>query len=128
MAENLLVKFESIEPFTIRLSDFLSKRGIAVGDVTDVVFSAKNRALDEDVDAVVTKTLNNGILFDVDENGDDILAVTLDYADYGPGKLEIGGDYLIGVGFKTTTHTKWLEGKWRGGTAKMRVVQDFFRE
>lgn len=121
--------YETVDPFTILLRDFLSSRGIAPGDVTDIVFSAKDKVTDLDIDARVIKTKGAGdIVMGVDGDGLDTIAVTLAYSDYGPTKLAVGGDYFIGIGFKTAIHTKWLEGKWLGDGPKLRILQDFYRD
>lgn len=128
MHKNIVVKYESIEPFIIKLNDFLSGRGIAVGSVTEVVFSVKNKVTDADEDAVVTKTFSNGdVVFGTDTEGNDVISVAFDYADYGSGKLEIGSNYFLGIGFETAVHTKLLEGTWATSPPTLQVVQDFFR-
>lgn len=122
----LTLTFDSISSFEIRLNDFLSSRGIAVDDVTDVAFAAKTALTDTDEEAAVTKTLGAGVA--ILESGTDVsLVVTLDYSDYGVNKLEAGKTYYIGVGFKTATHTRWLEASWAAGPPILHITQDFFR-
>ena len=127
MTPILTLRYETIEPFSIALNDFLSSRSIAVGDLTDVIFAVKNTSDDTDENALVTKTLGLGVTVVEDVVNGDSLAITLAYSDYGVGKLEMGKSYLIGVGFKTVTHTKWLEAHWASGPPILKITQDFFR-
>ena len=124
---DLSIRYDSVETFGININDFLSNRGIAVIDITEAIFSAKHRAIDADEDAVVAKTLGNGVVFGFDGSGNDIAVVNFSHDDYGPGKLEIGGSYVIGLGIKTPSHTKWLEAKWQDEEPRLTIYQEFFR-
>lgn len=128
---DLILTYDTINPFSIKLNDFLSSRGIGQQDLVDVIFAVKTHFTDPDESALVTKLMSEGdITFGVDEDDSEVLGVKLAYTDYGPGKLEIGGAYCMGVGFRTLSHTRWLEARWwaqYNTPPKLRIIQDFFR-
>lgn len=111
-------RYQSITSLPFNISGLMESLGLtAIGDIADAIFVAKRQRVDSDVDAVMNKTLGQGvsIVADYDYNGTTIpfvLIVDFELDDYDTGKLEAKKRYYMGVGIKrvTPSDTCYLEG------------------
>lgn len=90
---------------TIDASDFFSSIEILNTEVTDLIYICKGCAKDLDEDAVITKTLTDGI----ELTNANLYTVSFDSTDYEEGKLEIGNTYFVFVGIKTNNLSLYKE-------------------
>ena len=70
----------------------LAEQGLDFSNLVDARFALKVDADDEDVDAVFNKTTGGGVTID---QGNSLIKVDIDVADYGADKIERNKTYLM---------------------------------
>jgi len=115
------LRFGSTDSIKINIGTYLSDRGIAVTDITEVIVVVKKDRSDEDLDSVALLTAGNGISLSTE--GD--FFFNFSSTDYGTGRLEAGNCYLFGIGFRTADTPTYLEPEIKDNT--LNVSYDLIR-
>ena len=106
---------------TIDALDFFTSIGITQPEVTDFVYMVKGCAEDLDEDAILTKTLVDGISHTTDSK----YTVTLSAADYAVSALQVGYTYSVFAGIKTNPADQYTEAVM--ADSKLTITQDGIR-
>lgn len=106
---------------TIDALDFITSQDLIQTDVTEFVYMVKGCAEDLDEDAVLNKTLLDGIAHTTDAKYE----VTLSATDYSDTALQTGYTYRVFVGIKTSSSTSFLEAVMEDAT--LTITQDGIR-
>ena len=115
------------DSFSLEIGEYIVSRGILLGDITEAIFMVKTSKTDADVDAKATLTIGNGLVKVAGSiESEATIVATFDSTDFGETFLEVGPNYYIGLGIKTSGMVKFLE--ICPVDNKLKIVPDFIHD
>lgn len=120
------VKFGVPTTVAITINNF-SSLNRTFEDITDVLFFLKNKATDLDTASVVSKKYKGTTGQIVLNTTSKKVVVNLVKSDFGAGKMESGGNYLIAVGIEFNNDGVYLEDRDDKFERRLKVKPDKIR-
>lgn len=115
----------TFDSFTLNIAPFIISRNILLDDITEAIYMVKVSSADADSDALVTKTLGDGLTKVAGTTAEeDVITVQFSDADFLA--MSLNEDYFVGFGIKIAGLTKYIEICLQDN--RLRVIPDFIHD